>query len=188
MSEKFFIYHYGFWFWRCFSMVPTLIDYPVRDPQGNSLSTFSRYPPIPVSCARTSLLDVVADDTKRLMAKVGTRDRQRLDQHLTHINDIERRLKVGRGTCRFRLQRRATSPERPERGQAGRSGRHPGCRAALRSHAGLLRAVRAVGRLMRMNAAGEVDGPGALEVHESTHFQGADDTHFNVTVAATRTT
>lgn len=39
-----------------------------------------------------SVLDVVAEDIRRLHADVGTHDSQRLDQHLTNIREIEMRM------------------------------------------------------------------------------------------------
>jgi hypothetical protein len=41
---------------------------------------------------RRSVLDLVAADTKALQARLGTRDRQRLDQHLQGIADLEKQL------------------------------------------------------------------------------------------------
>jgi hypothetical protein len=41
---------------------------------------------------RRSVLDVVAADTKALQSRLGTRDRQRLDQHLQGIVDLEKQL------------------------------------------------------------------------------------------------
>lgn len=46
---------------------------------------------------RRSVLDFVADDLARLQPKVSTVDRQRLDQHLTYLRDIEQRLDLGGG-------------------------------------------------------------------------------------------
>ena len=39
-----------------------------------------------------SIMDTVADQTKRLERNVGTRDRERLDQYLTGVRDLEQRL------------------------------------------------------------------------------------------------
>jgi hypothetical protein len=186
MSEKFFIYHYGFWVAVSFNG-PDLINYPVRDPQKFFDYVFAVPPDTSELVRETSLLDVVADDTRLLMAKLGTRDKQRLDQHLTHINDIERRLKVGRGTCSV-----PTAPAGNFTGETQNMAKLDALGdilvAALRCDLTRVFSVQFTpsGGLMRMNEAGEVDGPGALEVHESTHFQGGDDVHYNVTVAATR--
>ena len=39
-----------------------------------------------------SIMDTVADQTNRLQRKVGARDRERLDQYLTGVRDLEQRL------------------------------------------------------------------------------------------------
>ncbi|MFO0727327.1 MAG: DUF1552 domain-containing protein [Myxococcota bacterium] len=41
---------------------------------------------------RKSVLDLVAADTRRLQSRLGARDKQRLDQHLTGITELERQL------------------------------------------------------------------------------------------------
>lgn len=41
---------------------------------------------------RKSVLDLVAADTRRLQSRLGARDKQRLDQHLQGITDLERQL------------------------------------------------------------------------------------------------
>lgn len=41
---------------------------------------------------RQSVLDVVKGDAARLSARLGTKDRQKLDQHLTGVRELERRL------------------------------------------------------------------------------------------------
>jgi hypothetical protein len=41
---------------------------------------------------RKSVLDLVAQDTRRLQARLGAKDRMRLDQHLQGISDLERQL------------------------------------------------------------------------------------------------
>lgn len=45
-----------------------------------------------------SYLDVVQQDAKDLMSKVGANDKARLEQHMEHIRAIELRLGVGQGT------------------------------------------------------------------------------------------
>lgn len=39
-----------------------------------------------------SIMDTIADQTQRLQKSVGTRDRERLDQYLTGVRDLEQRL------------------------------------------------------------------------------------------------
>jgi Protein of unknown function (DUF1552) len=49
--------------------------------------------------ARKSLLDNVLEDANRLRAKVGPKDRLRLDGHLESVRAIERQLSPGPGGC-----------------------------------------------------------------------------------------
>ncbi|NUO50433.1 MAG: DUF1552 domain-containing protein [Polyangiaceae bacterium] len=44
---------------------------------------------------RKSVLDLVAEDAKALQARLGATDRQRLEQHLEGINDLEKQLAGG---------------------------------------------------------------------------------------------
>src|SRR5204863_110297 len=39
-----------------------------------------------------SIMDTIADQTSRLNRQVGARDRERLDQYLTGVRDLEKRL------------------------------------------------------------------------------------------------
>ncbi len=48
---------------------------------------------------RASVLDAVLDDAASLRQRLGTADRQRLDAHLAHLNEIQRRLELTSGTC-----------------------------------------------------------------------------------------
>jgi len=43
-----------------------------------------------------SILDAVADQAKSLQRKVGTRDRERLDQYFTSVRDLEQRMAMSR--------------------------------------------------------------------------------------------
>lgn len=52
---------------------------------------------------RTSVLDLVREDMSRVVGEVGSADRQRLDQHFTHIRELEERVKatpVAEGACK----------------------------------------------------------------------------------------
>lgn len=49
--------------------------------------------------ARASVLDAVADQSRRLQARLGVADRQRLDQHLESVRGLERRLAAGVAAC-----------------------------------------------------------------------------------------
>ncbi len=55
---------------------------------------------------RARLLDVVMDDAADLRTKLGANDRDRLDAHLDHLSEIQRRLELTSGTC-------DTAPEPP---------------------------------------------------------------------------
>ena len=46
---------------------------------------------------RARLLDAVAEDAASLRARLGASDRQRLDEHLSHIDEIGRRLELSTG-------------------------------------------------------------------------------------------
>jgi hypothetical protein len=48
---------------------------------------------------RAKLLDAVMDDAKSLRARLGAADRQRLDSHLEHLHEVQRRLELGTQTC-----------------------------------------------------------------------------------------
>jgi hypothetical protein len=66
---------------------------------------------------RRSVLDAVADDLRALSARVGTRDKARLDQHLTSVRDIEKRLVTSAPAA-------CTPPARPT-DPAAASGKEP---------------------------------------------------------------
>ena len=59
-----------------------------QDPQGSTAERDKqrRY--------RQSVLDVVKGDAARLSARLGTKDRQKLDEHLTGIRELERQLEA----------------------------------------------------------------------------------------------
>ena len=114
---------------------PDLLNKPIRDPKQLFDFVFAIPPDTSEAARRASVLDAVAADTRRLMAKLGTGIRQRFDQHLTHINAIQRRLRAARPVARFRQFRRplraalSETPGRPntfkarlEHGQARRHG------------------------------------------------------------------
>ena len=48
---------------------------------------------------RASLLDAVMDDAAELRAKLGNNDKQRLDAHLAHLDEIQRRLLLSAAPC-----------------------------------------------------------------------------------------
>lgn len=48
---------------------------------------------------RAALLDAVMEDAADLRAKLGTNDQQRLDAHLAHLDEIQRRLELTAAPC-----------------------------------------------------------------------------------------
>ncbi|MEM6291170.1 MAG: DUF1552 domain-containing protein [Myxococcota bacterium] len=48
---------------------------------------------------RANVLDAVLEDANDLRAKLGPRDQARLDDHLDHINEIQRRLEISGVSC-----------------------------------------------------------------------------------------
>jgi hypothetical protein len=116
------------------------------------------------------VLDVVAEDTKRLETKLGARDKQRLDEHLTHVNEIERRLKVAQAAC--------TSPSRPPnpfKGEPAVLQKHDVMAdilvAALRCDLTRVFSIAFTtgASIMQMNGAGVINGSGAHQLHDACH-------------------
>jgi len=48
---------------------------------------------------RARLIDAIQDDAKSLRQRLGSGDQQRLDDHLDHLREIQRRLELTSGTC-----------------------------------------------------------------------------------------
>ncbi len=48
---------------------------------------------------RARMMDAVMDDARALQTQLGARDRARLDEHLTHLSEIQRRLDLAAATC-----------------------------------------------------------------------------------------
>jgi len=149
---------------------PNSINPPLRDPQKLFDQLFSVKPDLTEIARRTSVLDVVAEDTKRLSARLGKRDRDRLDEHLTHINEIERRLNVTRAAC--------VTPSAPSGTFAG----EPAVLDKLDIMSDILVAALRCdvtrvftllfttgASLMQMNGAGEINGTGAHQLHDACH-------------------
>lgn len=51
---------------------------------------------------RARLIDAIHDDAKGLRMRLGAVDRQRLDDHLEHLREIQRRLELTSGTCEMK--------------------------------------------------------------------------------------
>lgn len=73
---------------------PRLVFERLFGSNGKSNSTGER------AVLRRSLLDYVADDARRLQRNVGKRDQQKLDEYLTAVRSIERRLETSESTNR----------------------------------------------------------------------------------------
>jgi hypothetical protein len=149
---------------------PNSINPPLRDPQKLFDQLFSVKPDLTEIARRTSVLDVVAEDTRQLSQRLGKRDRDRLDEHLTHINEIERRLNVTRGAC--------VAPSAPSGAFAG----EPAVLDKLDIMSDILVAALRCdvtrvftllfttgASLMQMNGAGEINGAGAHQLHDACH-------------------
>ena len=48
---------------------------------------------------RARLIEAIHDDAKDLRTHLGAVDRQRVDEHLDHLREIQRRLELTSGTC-----------------------------------------------------------------------------------------
>jgi hypothetical protein len=182
-----FLAPYGAWI-ACSHSGPDLLNKPIRDPKQLFDFVFAVPPDTSDVGRRTTVLDAVAEDTRLLMNKLGTRDRQRLDEHLTHINDIEQRVKNGLGACVLPPEP-PTFPARPfgaDTGGADIQGEIYNMDkldaiadilvAALRCD--LTRVFTMLftppGSLISMNAAGEVNGAGAIQTHDAAHANNHD--------------
>src|SRR5262249_49245514 len=78
---------------------PNSLNPPIRDPLKFFNQVFAVKPDTSEISRQTTVLDVVAEDTRLLGARLGKRDKERLDEHLTHISEIERRLNVAQAAC-----------------------------------------------------------------------------------------
>ena len=149
---------------------PNSINPPQRDPHKLFDQLFSVKPDLTEIARRTSVLDVVAEDTRRLDARLGKRDRARLDEHLTHISEIERRLNVTRAAC--------VTPNAPSAVYAGEQSvldkldvMSDILVAALRCDVTRVFSIAFTtgASLMQMNGAGEINGAGAHQLHDACH-------------------
>jgi hypothetical protein len=169
---------------------PNSINPPLRDPQKLFNQLFSVKPDLAEVVRRTSVLDVVAEDTRQLSARLGARDRMRLDEHLTHIDEIERRLNVTRAAC--------VSPTAPSDALEG----EPNILAKLDVMADILVAALRCditrvfsiyfttgASILQMNGAGEINGVDAHHLHDAVHAGERDIilgfTRLNLTAYAT---
>lgn len=141
-----------------------------RDPQQLFQQLFSVKPDLPEIARRSSVLDLVAQDAKQLSGRLGKRDKERIDEHLTHIREIERRLNAARAAC--------STPQAPAEAHAG----EPRVLERLGIMADILVAAlrcdltrvftvafTTSGSVLAMNGAGEIDVMGAHALHDACH-------------------
>lgn len=149
---------------------PNSLNPPQRDPKKLFDQLFAVKPDLTEIARRTSVLDVVAEDTRQLGKRLGRRDRQRLDEHLSHISEIERRLNVTRAAC--------VSPAVPGGTFAGEAAVLDKLDvmgdilvAALRCDMSRVFTIAFTtgASLLPMNALGEINGAGAVQAHEACH-------------------
>jgi hypothetical protein len=149
---------------------PNSINPPQRDPQKLFEHLFSVKPDLVEVARRTSVLDAVAEDTRQLSARLGARDRMRLDEHLTHLGEIQRRLNVTREAC--------VTPDAPTDlfdGEPNVLGRLDVMSdilvAALRCDLTRVFSIAFTtgASLMQMNGAGEINGVNAHQLHDACH-------------------
>ncbi|HVG57900.1 MAG TPA: DUF1552 domain-containing protein [Hyalangium sp.] len=69
---------------------------PEFNPAALFTRLFGNFTPVdqtdPRNSLRTSVLDAVRDDTRRLQQRLGSADRARLDAHLTHISELRQQI------------------------------------------------------------------------------------------------
>ncbi len=71
---------------------------PIADPRAAFEMAFTVIPPELVA-KRKSVLDVVQDDMNDLRPKLGADDRQRFDEHIAAVRDVEQRLPAHAALC-----------------------------------------------------------------------------------------
>ncbi len=149
---------------------PNSINPPQRDPKKLFEQLFSVKPDLTEIAHRTSVLDVVSEDTKQLSKRLGKRDRERLDEHLTHISEIARRLNVTRAAC--------VSPSAPTTAFTGETTVLEKLDvmadilvAALRCDISRVFTIAFTtgASLLQMNGKGEINGAGAHQMHDTCH-------------------
>lgn len=90
--------NYGHWQSISYN-APESPNPPISDPTQLYKLLFTAPPDLPDVAARVRLLDAIHDDAKSLRTHLAPGDRQRLDAHLEHLNEVQRRLALSVGTC-----------------------------------------------------------------------------------------
>jgi len=78
---------------------PDSLNIPVSDPAQLYDLLFSIPDDVDSVARRARLLDAVMDDAADLRAKLGAGDQTRLDEHLAHLDEIQRRLELTSTPC-----------------------------------------------------------------------------------------
>jgi len=78
---------------------PDSLNLPVGDPGQLFNLLFSVPDDVDSVARRARLLDAVKDDAADVRAKLGASDRVRLDEHLAHLDEIQRRLELTSTPC-----------------------------------------------------------------------------------------
>ncbi len=78
---------------------PDSLNQPVMDPGQLYDLLFAVPADLPAVARRARLLDAVMDDAKDLRAQLGATDRVRVDEHLAHLDEIQRRLELTSTPC-----------------------------------------------------------------------------------------
>jgi hypothetical protein len=78
---------------------PDAINPPIMRPTQLFDLLFDVPPNVEELGRRSAVLDAVLDDARALEARLGSRDRERLQSHVEHIYEIQNRLAVAGGSC-----------------------------------------------------------------------------------------
>lgn len=78
---------------------PDSLNQPILDPLQLHNLLFNIPDDFEALGRRARVLDAVLEDAADLRAKLGPRDRNRLDDHLDHLNEIQRRLELSTASC-----------------------------------------------------------------------------------------
>jgi len=89
---------YGHWRGISFNG-PDSQNPPILDPVQLYKLLFTAPADLPDVAARVRLLDAVHDDAKHLRTHLSAADRHRLDDHLDHLSEVQRRLALSVGSC-----------------------------------------------------------------------------------------
>ena len=128
------------------------------------------FTPDPKMLLRKSALSVVADDRKRLEARLGARDRARLDEYFTSLRQLERQLELQLSApppleaCR--------TPDAPEQGPVSRDVTH-----VVENHAAMAQVLALALACDQTRVFNMVFSEGASRLH----LPGSSDTHHTLT-------